>query len=924
MDNAVYIASLDAKDLYLSNHYYNNQPLGYQIRYANGELNLNKFINTLDYSLDLLKLRDVYTRVFRRSDFSITRNDKEYSQNVINVTFNYAVKEYNKVRSNIYVRNGWNLNEIDLSDNVYVKDGELIAIEVMSPVSNPIESSTLGKYFYFDNGVYNAKSNIDTVLSVADLRYELYENGFFCDGIKYVRWKRSAGSARVGKCLFIREALYKQMHKWDCCGIKVKENQKIDLAAWESYISLTTSSIIDTLEIDPKSILIIDDAHSVFKEVASATYNDVDGLHTSITETEVDNNIWDGQSLISNDIMGKYSRYGMVLLRQRFFKSCCFNCNIAQWFEDNNIVDVSQLNGYTMATDISQIKLITTPKSIKYVMFGSLQQWLDNIDSTFGVVKHDKPTHFFDGRMVMTHYQLINTLPLSFEEVGELLKPSFDYVSKLKLSPEVVRHHIKYPENVRWYPAESISRNDIVYKLIGINEKFSETKLYRDWLKDLTKSYIATLRRGKILVNGNYATLFGNPVEMLRQSIGKFDGTPYMKKGTISTKRFEYDKTLLASRSPHVAAGNIFISQNTQYDLIDKYFNLTNEIVCINSINENSLECLSGADFDSDTMLITDNEILLNAALRQKGVFPVPTRLVEAEKTIRHFTNSDKADLDIKTSVNKIGEIINLSQELNSRYWNKYLNGTPHEELTELYCDISQLDVMSNMAIDSAKKLLPVDLNLELSKLKSKYELRDDNGILIKPYFFEFLAKDKGFYIEGKKTYQQLDTPMDFIQVHVNNFKLPRYSSKSIPLSEVLVFDDFKPNKIWYPQVNLIIDFIREYNQLSKSIWTNNQYDSSEKYNLIRDAKVECIRKIDNMKISPDTMYKLVTLIEHDGCKDIRAVLMYILFCTHNYDFYRFIMKGRKEVGNLIEVPNGNIKLYDFKYVIAYPNVNVE
>lgn len=50
------------------------------------------------------------------------------------------------------------------------------------------------------------------------------------------------------------------------CGLDIREGEPVDLAALESYISLSTSSIISTIEIDPRSILIIDDYDSVFNE----------------------------------------------------------------------------------------------------------------------------------------------------------------------------------------------------------------------------------------------------------------------------------------------------------------------------------------------------------------------------------------------------------------------------------------------------------------------------------------------------------------------------------------------------------------------------------------------------------------------------------------------------------------------------------
>ena len=122
-------------------------------------------------------------------------------------------------------------------------------------------------------------------------------------------------------------------------------------------------------------------------------------------------------------IMGAYRQFGFLLLRNRFFKSACFQCNIQQWFRDHGITKISQLNGFTLADKVEQIRLITTPSSIKYLKFGKLKDWLQKIDPVFGVVKHEKATPFFDGRLVQLHYQLLNTLPLQEDVYKRQHKP---------------------------------------------------------------------------------------------------------------------------------------------------------------------------------------------------------------------------------------------------------------------------------------------------------------------------------------------------------------------------------------------------------------------------------------------------------------------------------------------------------------------
>jgi len=595
-NSAVYIPSIDAKDLHIASHFTDSSKNGYRLKKKDGDWRINRFVNTLDYSLDLIQLRDVYERAYRRIDLTFSRDGKEYTNHVINVTFHYSVKEYNRIGKDIFIKYGYSSEEIELVDNLCFIDGELAAVRVGVAVDNPAAPETLGPYFYYEDGIYKIKSNVKSLFSVRDLREELYRDGFTCDGIKYVRWKRSSGSARVGKCLFIDEKLYSRMHKWETCGIKVKEGDKVDLAAFESYISLTSSSIIDTIEIRPENILVIDDYESVFREDAVVT-RDVNGeLVTTIENTEIVNSIWDGQSLIDADMTYQYADHGMLLLRNRFFKSCCFRCNIQDWFYNMGVDEVSQLNGWTFAQNIEDIKLITTPSSIKYYKFGTLEEWLDQIEPLFGVVKYDKPTHYFDGDLVQTHYQLLNTLHLTKSEVQELLKPSLSYIDAIRTDPAVLRYHIKHPGNTEMDADGLSSKNEIVYKLLGINDNFTKTKLYTDFRTDLVRSMLKELRTGHVLVHGTYATLCGNPIEMLQAAIGRFKGKSVLGIGNVHTKMFDYGKMLLGSRSPHVTIGNVWLPTNVANEKIDRYFPFSKEIVVINSIGENTLMRLSGAD----------------------------------------------------------------------------------------------------------------------------------------------------------------------------------------------------------------------------------------------------------------------------------------------------------------------------------------
>ncbi len=925
-DKQLYIPSIDAKDIYLALHYIENNPDGYDLKLNNGQYNLRKFINSLDYSLDLIELYRIYYKKYRRNDFAFKVNHHLYTTNVINLTFKYSVKEWNQMNKNTFVKFGYDYKKMTFNDCIARNsNGDMIGIQIGEKLRSPI--CELPPYFGVVQNQYQKIKDAKTLITSAELRTELYKNGFICNGIQYYRMKRSSGSARVGKCLFINEKLLKPILKFSAGNISLKEGQEVDLAAYESYISLPSSSIIGTLPILPENILLIDDYKSIFKENVIETHDKNGWLTTSEKNCEITNNIWDGQSLIDTSLMGDYSCYGMVLLRNLMFKSCCFNCNITQWFRDNNITDISQLNGKTRATRIEDIKLITTPSSIKYLKFDTWDNWLNNLYPDFGVVKHDKKTHFFGGRLVQTHYQLINTLQLSKEEVQAFLQESLDFAQLLRNNPAVVRHYIKYPDIDKLEPMSKpmSDKNDVVYNLMCINDDFTNTRYYQEFLTDLLRSYYKNLKNGHVYVNGNYSTLLGNPIEMLQQSIGTFNGVSQIGIGNIHNIRFGYNRTLLGSRSPHVTMGNILLAHNTENELIDRYFNLTEEIVCINSIGENILQRLSGADFDSDTILLTDNDILIQAAKRNYNIFKTPTSFVTAKKVKRYYTPGEQSDLDIKISVNKIGEIINLSQELNSLLWDKMYHGSSYDDVKELYYDICQLDVMSGIEIDKAKKEFDIDNNKELTKMRKKYkeQLSDEYNKKKLPHFFSHIAKQKGYYNTENKSYCKCNTSMDYLQTVINGFRIKNpYKKDWLPLVTILNHTLYRTSSVNQKQIDRIYSLLNKYISERNNIFGSDM-DKDDKHEKVHLLYSNLISDIETEVIGFSTLYKLLSSLEEKDNSAIKNTLLKILYLCGNNSFNKAIINSSSEIEQL--EPDGNdIKLFNIGYKITKKQVHSE
>lgn len=923
MNKSYRIMSLEAKDIFAAMHQVGKEDCEYGIRSSDGSINLRKFSNAFDWSLDAIKLAEVYAKKVRRQDFAFKVGRYLYTKNVICVTFRYAYKEFNMVGKNTYVRDGYTYRDCTFVDGVDVRDGKLIAIQTNVEVQEPVSQEILGDNFKFSDGYYEQVGSIKTLMDKAELRNYLYQNGFKCDGVEYVRYKRSSGSSRVGKCLFVNKLLADEMAMWDKCGLNIEEGQQLDLASWEAYIALPISSIIDTIHIPLESILVIDDYESTFQEEVVSVEIENNHLVSARKKVDVTNSIWDGQSIMDKSLFGEYEDKGMLLLRNRFFKSCCFNANIQQWFADKGITSVEQLNGFTLATDILQIKLITTPSSIKYAKFGTIEDWMKNVEPVFGVVKYEKKPRQFGGRLVQAHYQLFNTLQLSYEEMEQVLKPSLDYIGAIRRDPAVLRYAIQYPfdDGTGWYSSLD-SKNEIVFRMLGINDKFAQTKMYYDFRDDLVKGEIRNLKKGHVLVNGNYSTLMGNGMEMLQASIGQFHGESIVGVGNIHSKRFAYGQTLLASRSPHVTVGNILLTKNVACELYDTYFNMTDGIVCVNAINENIQQRLNGCDYDSDTMLITDDALLIEVARRHYDEFLVPTNMTSSVKTARYYTQDDKADLDVKTSVNKIGEIINLSQQLNSLMWDRISKGASVESCMELYYDICKLAVLSNIEIDRAKREFTINSTTEINILKRKYKITDDEKT-VKPQFFKMITTENGFELSDNVRYKYFNTSMDYLQKIISrfNFREGRECKRSVVPFMSIVKEpsgNYSRQGYYYKQRDKIISVIRAAKEEKHKLFTG--YDAmsqSEKESVWRYAgeiKQDCIEEVERLSSCPATMYLVLKDLDSPDCRDVAKFVFEVLFGRPDEAFFTMILNSKEEVYTLIEDDDGELEFYGFHF----------
>ncbi len=300
----------------------------------------------------------------------------------------------------------------------------------------------------------------------------------------------------------------------------------------------------------------------------------------------------------------------------------------------------------------------------------------------------------------------------------------------------------------------------------------------------------------------------------------------------------------------------------------------------------------------------------------------VPTSMVDARKTVRHYTWQDKADLDIRTSVNKIGEIVNLSQELNTHMWDLMNHGASFEDIEEIYNDAAQLDVLSGLEIDRAKKEFAINSVAEIRRMKKKYARTDERGRQIKPNFFGKIARIKGYYDSERKNYHFHDTAMDYLQHHLNRYKSP-YNKETLPFSSIIKPPEgYAPRLVKYSQVKRIVALVREMRNQIKAVWinTDDSISNGDKINIVNQIRDECYQYIKSIKLNPHTAYRLLLALDGEENKDISRTLFYLLFSLPNDDFIQLINASKDPIPVLYEDPSasGPIEIYGYRYRKEY------
>ena len=441
------------------------------------------------------------------------------------------------------------------------------------------------------------------------LRMKLYKEGFTVPYYKvdkktgervlekeitYKFFYRNAGKAKKGEDLFINEKLWEKVNKWQLMNMEFNEDEEIDLVGLETYKSLTSSAIEGYITFKPNEILIVKDldCYSDEQNVIKVLRDEDTGISKAVhAEAKCKNTIWDGMALIQGG-------EGFRGLRHHMFKAGGFCADFQAYFrwyykDEYETATIKDMFGRELL--VKDVKMITTENAIKWVKFlgtdrQAIDKWFDCIEQNgykFGVCKRNHKSKY--GNKQRMSYQMINSLPLTRDELTEIFEVTKEYTNSMNNDREFLLDYLDRKKSV-------MNINEMLVELCKHNVGFHNSYLFREYQSKQIAKFKEDLRVGKILAEGDNLTLVGNPFLLLEYVTGQLDNyindgviSGYMDKSLPNTdscyaRIFEHGEKLGAFRSPHNSPNNVMVFTNDyKEDIMNDYFyNISDNVIIVN------------------------------------------------------------------------------------------------------------------------------------------------------------------------------------------------------------------------------------------------------------------------------------------------------------------------------------------------------
>lgn len=587
--------------------------------------------------------------------------------------------------------------------------------------------------------------------------YDRLNKGFFINGIKYKRLLATTGGGKKSTVVYVSASVYDELHKRIENGRDI--NKKLVAGKLEAYKALTCSASVPML--NTRNILVVKDCITKFKEDVividdrNTTYPDV-SLQEQYEHELQDS---DGYGLICPEFNKQWSEYlGLdynpsgYCLRNSFCKGMLFAFDFKD-FANNIAKKYIAVDAWGDSKDIRNVDIILTTSMLKlWDSYKNLDDYLDNCEENkynFSVTKVT-PKVLEDERNL--NYQFIQSLYLTDEDIKELIKPTVDEIKDVL--------HDDYRKSILFLRGNNINEENVdigdydFIRALMVDKRMIEDPFVKTNIHKMIKKRINDAKLGVLRINGNFSVVSGDPYSLC-QSIFGLKVTGLLKSGEFYSSYWNSKNInkVACFRAPMTCHNNIRILNLKNTDKMRYWYQYMNTITIFNSW-DTTASALNGLDKDGDTILTTDNPIVL------KGIRQVPA-IVCIQKTAEKVVVTEE-DL-IQANKNSFGdEIGTITNRITAMF--DVLAGfeVDSEEYQELNYRICCGQNYQQNAIDKSKgivsKCMPKEwfdyktnkiLDTDINKIKKQKELNLKILADKKPYFFIYR------YPQEKKRYEK-------------------------------------------------------------------------------------------------------------------------------------------------------------------------
>jgi len=783
------------------------------------------------------------------------------------------------------------------------------------------DKSFYNKYFIFvDCKSFQKKTEI---------MKDLIINGFTINGDKYLVSEKSASMSRNSTLGFVRKDISKKLNKIITMDIEIGETV---ISKYSAYRGLQLSSGFALENYLPKIIVVEDYIKIIpnqkikYLEDSCTNYIDKETGKTktwrqkkiSLGEHDIEINVFDGAGIhhpeIGEDvqkIINIKDTPTSIMWRAPFMKGLTHSFDYVSFLEDRGVESIIDIFG--IEHSIYDKMIIMTESMYKgYKYFynsGDESDWNDywkafkKYDHVLSVAKWN---YSFEKEPVMTrmNYQVLQTLEIEYNVFKKLADYSLDWAYKIVSGDQFyVNAFLGLYDD-----ADNNPRNEYTKAILKDQHMLNDPHIQR-YLKSLIKKKINDFKCGKIWIEGSFKFLVPDLI-MLCEWIGGLEPIGALREGEMYAKNQNGNciGEHVLERNPHISSSESVILKGIDDNLLDRYCGELANTLMINGYDITTAR-LSGADFDGDLVLLTNNEIIIKGVNR--NVVPIIDieDKITAKKQLWDMDNI--AENTILSFDSRIGELSNIAT--------CYLNKIPTTEkgISRKEEAVDFISICNGKEIDFAKTGVRFHLPFMISKYRGNY-----------PMFMQYA----GSYYKSMKQYNNSLSNMNKLAIDINKFEIKLNNviknNKKIKFDySIMQKDNFKIDKnILEEAIDLFKEYDAKMSDLKKEAYMAQNYNKY-KNNFEHMTKYEVINSQINWKAYYDYYREKVDNIFKGFSEEVIASYLveicYGIYAKKGKSFAwalypNGILKNIKDkkIGLPVRDPNGEYEYLGRRYTI--------